>query len=189
MKIFATGALLLSSLPAFAQDAAIDSFADTRDGGKLHAASGFVCPAKIGLFERDAVGEADPEKGAVFCAYSALDGVYGTITLAAPEGPYDPKTALAPGFIEQEGTGGRRIAEGMLSLTSKPGAAPLAVYTRTYETARLEDDHYRVLFTGAEVKNWAVEVTIEYAEPRDTPVEDEFLRAVYAAAAREIGGQ
>ena len=60
-----------------------DTFADGADGAKVHVASGFVCPAKIGAFERDAVGESDPEAGADFCAYAALDGVYGTIRLVS----------------------------------------------------------------------------------------------------------
>jgi hypothetical protein len=177
------------ALPALAQDAGTEAFVDARDGAKLHSASGFSCPAKIGLFERDAVGEADPQNGADFCAYSALDGVYGTITLTPLTAPYDAKTSLAPGFIEQEGSGGKRIAEGNAGLAVSPGARPLTVYTRTYETAKLEDLHYRVLFTGAQFKNWAVETTIEYADPRDTPVEDEFLRAVYAAAESEIAAK
>ncbi len=179
----------LIALPAFAQDAASEPFADSRDGAKLHSASGFSCPAKIGLFERDAVGEADPQNGADFCAYSALDGIYGTIRLTPLSAPYDAKTSLAPDFIEQEGTGGKRIAEGTASLPTKPGAPPLAVYTRTYETAKLEDLHYRVLFAGAQFKNWAVEATIEYADPRDTPVEEQFLHAVYAAAESEIAAK
>jgi hypothetical protein len=172
--------------PALAQDASPDPFADARDGGKVHTASGFVCPAIIGLFERDAVGEADPENGADFCAYSALDGVYGTIKLTPLDGPYNAQSSLAPGFIEQEGTGGKRIAEGTAMLAVKPGTTPLAIYTRTYETAKLEDLHYRVLFAGAQFKNWAVEATIEYADPRDAPVEDQFLRAVFASANNEI---
>ncbi len=185
----ALSVLLLSPIvaPATAQDANPDPFADVRDGGKLHTASGFVCPARIGLFERDAVGEADPETGADFCAYSALDGVYGTIKLTLLDTPYNARTSLAPGFIEQEGTGGKRIAEGMIVIDAKPDAA--AVYTRTYEAAKLEDLHYRVVFAGAQFKNWAVEATIEYADPRDTQVEDQFLHAVFAAAESEIAAK
>jgi len=174
-------------VPAFAQDATPDPFSDTRDGGKLHTASGFVCPAKIGLFERDAVGEADPSKGADFCAYSALDGVYGTIKITPLDGPYDAKSSLAPGFIEQEGTGGKRISDGLATLAARP--AQVVIYARTYETAKLEDLHYRVVFAGSQFKNWAVETTIEYADPRDTPVENEFLHAVYAAAEGEIAAK
>lgn len=181
--------VILAALPALAQDIGDDPFTDLHDGGKLHIASGFICPAKIGLFERDAAGEADPETGEGFCAYSALDGVYGTITLKELDEPYNAKTSLAPGFIEQEDTGGRRITEGVQMISMKPHAAPLAVYTRTYETAKLEDLHYRILFAGAQFKNWAVEATIEYADPRDLSVESEFLRAVYAAADSEIAGK
>lgn len=187
MRTLAAGILLvLAAFPARAQEAGADPFIDLRDGGKLHTASGFVCPAKIGLFERNATGESNPRTGEDFCAYSALDGVYGTITLKQLDEPYNAKTSLAPGFIEQEDTGGRRIAEGVDMMAVKPHAAPLAIYTRTYETAKLEDLHYRILFSGAQFKNWAVEATIEYADPRDLPVESEFLRAVYAAADSEI---
>jgi len=174
----------LAITPATAQD---DPFADTRDGGKLHSPSGFVCPARIGLFERDAVGAADPETGADFCAYSALNGVYGTIRLTPLQGPYDAKASLAPDFIEEEQVGGKRLVEGAMNLGGK--AAPSAIYTRTYETAVLEDLHYRVLFAGAQYKNWSVEATIEYADPRDTFMEDRFLHAVYAAAESEIAAK
>lgn len=187
--LYAALALAMLARPAFAQDASDEAFVDARDGAKLHGASGFSCPAKIGLFERDAVGEADPQDGADFCAYSALDGVYGTITLTPLTGPYDAKASLAAGFVEQEGTGGKRIAEGMANLPTKSGTPVLSIYTRTYETAKLEDLHYRVLFAGAQFKDWAVETTIEYADPRDTPVEEQFLRAVYAAAESEIAAK
>jgi hypothetical protein len=173
-------------LTAFGQGANAEAFVDARDGAKLHSASGFSCPARIGLFERDAVGEADPQIGADFCSYSALSGVYGTITLIPLTGSYDAKASLAGSFFEQEGTGGRQVEEGMTSIRARRGAAPLAVYTRIYETAKLEELHYRVLFAGAQFSHWAVEATVEYAEPRDAPVEDQFLRAVYAAAASEI---
>ena len=46
-----------------------------------------------------------------------------------------------------------------------------------------------MLFTGAALKNWAVEATIEYADPRDTPLEKDFLRAIYAAAESQIGAK
>jgi hypothetical protein len=177
----------ISAVPAFAQDTTPDPFGDTRDGGKRHTASGFVCPAMIGHFARDAVGEHDPATGVDFCAYSALDGVYGTITLVPLEGPYDAKSALAPGFVAQESTGAKRIADGLATLATR--SAPVVVYARTYETAKLEDLHYRVVFAGAQFRNWAVETTIEYADPRDTAVEDEFLHAVYSAAENEIAGK
>lgn len=173
-------ALALSAAAAPAEQA--DVFADAPDAGKLHGASGFVCPAKIGLFERDAVGERDPQTRADFCAYSALDGVYGTITLRPLKGPYDPKTALVPDFQELEGTGGKLIGEAPM----KVGGA--TVYTRKYETTHLEAVHYRVLFAASAVGQWAVEVTMEYASPRDDAVEQEFLDTVYAQALRKISG-
>lgn len=187
--LLSANVLVIAALIAGSSAAQDDPFTDAHDGGKLHTASGFVCPPKIGLFGRDAVGEADPTAGSDFCAYSALDSVYGTIKLTPLSEPYNPQTSLAPGFIVQEETGGKRIAEGMTSLIVKPGAPPLAVYTRTYETAKLEDRHYRVLFAGAQFKNWAVETTIEYADPNDLTVEADFLRAVYAEAENEIAAK
>jgi hypothetical protein len=162
----------------------VDAFTDTHDGGKLHAASGFICPARIGAFERDAVGEANPGKGVDFCAYSARNGIYGTIRLMPVNGSYDAQTSLAPDFGETEAMGGKRVVDGLVTLSAKP--QPLAVYARTYETAKLEDFRYRVLFSGAQFGKWAVETTIEYADPRDTGIEDQFLHAVYAAAPSEI---
>jgi hypothetical protein len=173
----------LIASPALAQVVAGDTFADGKDGAKIHTASGFACPAKIGLFERDAVGESNPETGEDFCAYGALDGVYGTIKLIPLHGSYDARQAFTADFSEQEGTGGHQVSE-----TTLPASAPLpAIYTRSYATAQLEDLHYRVLFTGAAINNWAVETVIEYAEPRDTADEQEFLHAVYAAAQSQIG--
>jgi hypothetical protein len=169
-----------------AQTLAGDTFADGANGTKIHVASKFGCPAKIGPFERDAVGEADPETGADFCAYAALDGVYGTIRLVPLRGTYDAKQSLAQEFAEQEGAGGKRIAENELAITPSPRRAAIAVYTRTYETAKLEDLHYRVQFAGAAIGNWAVETTIEFAEPRDLTEAQTFLRAVYDAAQGEI---
>jgi hypothetical protein len=167
-----------------ARAADTEPFSDTRDGGKLHAASGFVCPARIGAFERDAVGEADPGKNTDFCAYSARDGVYGTIRLGRLSGLYDGQASLASDFAETESLGGKRIADGPAMLAAKP--QPLVVYARTYETAKLADFRYRVLFSGAQFGNWAVETTIEYADPRDVGLENQFLHAVYAAARNEI---
>lgn len=171
---------------AFAQAVPGDTFADGKDGSKVHTASGFVCPAKIGLFERDAVGESDPQAHVDFCAYSALDGVYGTITIAPADPSYDPRQSLARDFAEQEATGGKQIAEEHQALRGPGAAASILVYVRTYESAKLEDLHYRVLFAGAEMKGWAVESTIEFAEPRDVQVEQQFLNAIYAAAQSEI---
>jgi hypothetical protein len=173
---------LIASLaqPALAQTAG-DTFQDRDDGAKAHA-SGFVCPQKIGEFERDAVGEADPETKSDFCAYSAIGGVYGTVRLTPLSGPYDPKAALRSDFSEQEATGGKRIGETPLRLKN----APVSVYTRTYSTGRAESLEYRIVFTGARIGNWAVETTVEYADPRDAQTEVEFLQAIYSAAVRQI---
>ena len=177
---------LLLVTPARAQTLTGDTFADGPNGAKVHVASKFVCPAKIGPFERDAVGETDPESGADFCAYAALDGVYGTIKLVPLHGAYDAKQSLAQEFAEQEGAGGKSIAEKNLAIALSPGGTAVPVYTRTYETAKLEDLHYRVQFAGAGMMGWAVETTIEYAEPRDLPEAQDFLRSVYASAQNEI---
>lgn len=171
---------------AWPQTVAGDPFGDGANGAKLHLASRFVCPAKIGSFERDAAGESDPESGTDFCAYAALDGVYGTIRLVPLRGSYDAKQSLAKDFAEQEGAGGKRIAESDVAMSRSARGSPASVYTRTYETAKLEDLHYRVEFTGAAIGNWAVETTIEFAEPRDLPEAQSFLRAVYDAAQNEI---
>ena len=173
--------ILIGTTVACAQTVAGDTFSDGANGAKVQVASGFACPAKIGAFERDAVGEYDPETAADFCAYSALDGVYGTVRLFPLRGAYDPKSSLAGDFAEQEGTGGKLIAEGQVD------AARLPIYQRTYEAAKLEDLHYRVEFTGATIGGWAVETTVEFAEPRDVADAQNFLHAVYAAATDEIG--
>jgi len=178
-----TLALLALAAGARAQDAG-DPFGDAPNNAKLHTASGFVCPSQLGGFERDAVGQKDPEAEADFCAYSALDGVYGTITLRPLPPTYDPKAMLAPDFVLQEGTGGHMLGEGVAP--AGPKSAPLAVYRRTYETARLESLHYRTLFASAAVGAWEVEVTVEYAEPRDREIEANFLNAAYAAAVARI---
>jgi hypothetical protein len=179
MRTLLIAALLLAAQSARAQSTG-DVFADTGNGARVHVASGFVCPRQLGHFERDAVGERDPSQDIDFCAYSALDGLYGTITLVPLKGAYDPKAALAPEFVEQEGTGGRMIAEGPAKI------AGLAIYTRKYETTNLEDIHYRVLFTSGTVGAWIVQVTMEYATPRDDEVEQEFLNGVYASATQKI---
>jgi hypothetical protein len=179
--------VLMCTAGASAQTVAGDQFADGKDGAKLHVASGFVCPAKIDDFERDAVGETNPQTGADFCAYSALDGVYGTVTLLPAQGAYDPKQLLADDFALQEGTGGKQMAERTEDIATPGETAPLAVYVRTYETASLEELHYRVTYTSATIGAWVVETTLEYAEPRDTVEAQQFLRAVYSGAARQIG--
>ena len=176
---------IAAMVSARAQDPS-DSFVDGTNGAKVHSASGLVCSQQIGHFERDAVGELDPQAGAGFCAYSALDGVYGTLTLVPLHGAYDPKALLAPDFVVQEGTGGRMVDETTQLLGAK--TAPLSVYTRTYETAKLETLHYRTLFASAAVGPWAVQVTIEYADPRDNDNETDFLNAAYAMATAKIAG-
>jgi hypothetical protein len=172
---------ILLPAPAIAQTGG-DTFKDRDDAAKAHV-SGFVCPQRIDTFERDAVGEYDLDRGQDFCAYGSRDGVYGTITLAPLSGGYDPKSSFADDFREQESTGGKRLAEKTVQI---PGV-PLAIYTRTYRTARAEALEYRILFSGAAVKNWIVEVTVEYADPRDAQTEGEFLRAVYSSAVKQIG--
>ena len=184
MTALKTTALACALLWASAVQAQMggDTFVDREDGAKVHV-SGFVCPPRIGEFERDAVGEYDPEKNQDFCAYGALDGVYGTITIAPLNGGYDPKATFADDFREQEATGGKQLSENIVRLNG----SPLAIYARTYRTARAEALEYRIVFAGAAVKNWVVQATVEYGDPRDTQTEAEFLRAVYAAAEREIG--
>jgi len=174
--------VLAAAAPALAQTN-VDVFSDGPANAKVHTASGFTCPGKIGLFERDAAGERDPSANTAFCAYSALDGVYGMITLVPLSGPYDPKAALAPEFVEEEDIGGKRIGEGTL----KVGGA--SVYARTYETTSLENLHYRTLFSASAVGNWAVQVTLEYASPRDDAVKQEFLNAVYAGALKTLAAK
>jgi hypothetical protein len=172
------GSLALS--PAAAQTTNIDAFKDGADEAKVHSASGFVCPLFIGHFERDAYGERAPMLGSDFCAYSALDGVYGTITLTPLKTAYDPKTALQQEFTEQEGIGGKIVGESTLHIGG--GAAPISVYTRTYETAALETLHYRIMFSGGTIGSWAVEATVEFGTPRDDEKLHDFLNAVYTEA-------
>lgn len=181
MKKFLVLAILCGFCgPALGQNTAADTFMEGKDGARVHAASGFVCPEKIGLFVRDAFGESDIDTGADFCSYYALDGVYGTITLIPISGAYSPKNSMADDFTELENTGGKLIGQNWVKL----GAIP--VYMRIYQTTTLEDLRYRVLFAGAAVKNYAVEATIEYADPRDTPAQKEFLSAVFDGAATHI---
>jgi hypothetical protein len=176
-------AILFAAMPsaAFAQSSA-DTFTDREDGAKVHV-SGFVCPGRIGEFERDAVGEYDPEKHQDFCAYGALDGVYGTITIEPLNGDYDPKASFAEDFSQQNATGGKQLAEKPVKLNG----TDLSIYTRTYRTARAEALEYRILFAGAVVKNWVVQATVEYGDPRDAQNEADFLQAVYTAAEKQIG--
>lgn len=167
---------------AGAQDNGI-GFTNGPNNTTVHDASGFICPLKIATFERDVAGPRDPERGADYCAYSALSGVYGTIIIMPLPSTFEPKAMLASEFAIQEGTGGQVIAE-----TVQPvGAAAMPLYLRTYETARLESLHYRTLFASAAVGAWAVQVILEYAHPRDKEIQTDFLNSVYAAAQREIG--
>jgi hypothetical protein len=168
------------ALPALAQTTDIDAFKDAGSEAKVHVASGFVCPQFIGHFERDAYGERNPSIGSDYCLYSALDGVYGTITLTPLKAAYDPKTALAGEFTEQEGIGGKIVGESTVGIGG--GAAPISVYSRIYETAALESGHYRIMFATGAVGNWAIEATIEYATPRDDDKQRDFLNAVFTEA-------
>ncbi|MGH9732584.1 MAG: hypothetical protein ACRD4A_12870, partial [Candidatus Acidiferrales bacterium] len=99
-------------------------------------------------------------------------------------GAYDPKATLAADFEEQEKTGGKRVDEKTVNAGSKD--APISVYTCIYQTATLEDLHYYAEFTGAAVKGWAVEATIEYASPRNDAEAKAFLDAVYTGAVARI---
>jgi len=170
----------LAVSPAIAQTTNIDAFKDGPDESKVHTASAFVCPLFIGHFERDAFGERAPMQGSDFCAYSSLDGVYGTITLTPLKAAYDPKTALAQEFTEQEGIGGKIVGESTVKLGG--GSSPISVYSRTYETAALETLHYRILFSTGTVGDWAIEATVEFATPRDDEKLRDFLNAVYTEA-------
>jgi len=191
MKRFTAAAafVVLGATGAWAQAANFTTvstvFKDGPKGEKIHIASGFVCPDRIGRYIRDAVGESDLEAGTDFCSYYALDGVYGTVKVTPLDGLYDPTAALTSAFVEQEGIGAKEVGEKTIALGSKDGAAK--VYTRTYETARLETLHYRITLSGAAIKNWIVETTVEYAEPRDDQVAQDFLDAVYGTAETDIG--
>lgn len=160
-------------------------FKDGPKGEKIHIGSGFICPDKIGRYIRDAVGESDLDTGTDFCSYYALDGIYGTVSLTRLTGRYNPASSLTSEFVQQEGIGAKKVGEKTLELG--PAGDKIKVYTRTYETAHLETLHYRITFTGAAIKNWIVETTVEYAEPRDDMVKQEFLDAVYDAALKEVG--
>jgi hypothetical protein len=162
-------------------------FKDGPKGEKIHIASGFVCPDKIGRYIRDAVGESDLETGSDFCSYYALDGVYGTVTLTPLRGAYNPATSLSSEFIQQEGIGAKKIDEKTLKLGPKDHA--IKVYARTYETSHLETLHYRITYTGAAYKGWIVETTTEYAEPRDDAVHKEFLDWVYGPALADVAAR
>ena len=186
--LFALG-LAIAATPALAQEQlGTNPFSNGADGAKIHIASGYVCPAKIGEFERDAIGISDIDAGTDFCAYSALDGVYGTVKLTPLVGSYDPKTSLASDFEEQEKTGGKQVDEKDVKVDDGKGAA-LTVFTRIYQTATLEELHYFVEFTGAAVNGWALEGTIEFASPRNDAQAKAFLDAIYSGAASRIAAK
>jgi hypothetical protein len=63
-----------------------------------------------------------------------------------------------------------------------------SVYTRSYGTSNLGDAHYRAQFAASAVGQWAVQVTMEYASPRDDAVKQDFLNAVYDEALHRLGG-
>ncbi len=175
--------MLLPLLFGAAQAENEEGFSEGPNGAMVHSPSGFVCPLKIDIFERDAVGRRDPSRNSDYCAYSALSGVYGTIIIMPLGSTFDPKESLAGEFT---GTEGSVIGE-TVQPVGRSGAS-LPVYLRTYETARLESVRYRTLFADAAVGAWSVEVIVEYADPRDREAETAFLNSVYAAAQRELGG-
>ncbi len=160
-------------------------FKDGPKGEKIHIASGFACPDRIGRYVRDAVGESDLTTGSDFCSYYALDGVYGTVTLTPLRASYDPATSLTSEFVQQEGIGARKIVA-RRPMELGPKGDRVKVYTRIYETSKLETLHYRIMFTGAAVGKWIVETTIEYAEPRDDAVAKAFLDWAYNSALKEV---
>ncbi len=169
--------LLLAVAPALAQEG---GFGDGPNGAAIHT-SGFVCPLKIGTFERDATGLRDVGSGADYCAYSALSGIYGTVIIMALPSPFDPKNVLAPEFRVQEGTDGHLIGEEMQRIATIP------VYTRVYETARLQSRQYRTLYASGAVGAWSVAVIVEYAQPQDKAIASTFLTAIYGEAVKDIG--
>jgi hypothetical protein len=169
--------LLLAVAPALAQEG---GFGDGPNGAAIHT-SGFVCPPKVGTFERDATGLRDAESGADYCAYSGLSGVYGTVIIRTLPSPFDPKNVLAPEFRVQEGTDGHLIGEEMQRIAAIP------VYTRVYETARLQSRQYRTLYASTAVGAWSVVVIVEYAYPQDKDMASAFLAAIYGKAVKDIG--
>ncbi len=179
---------VLAATPALAKQLGTDPFSSGKDGAKVHMASGFVCPAKIDRFGRDAVGISDIDTGTDFCAYSALDGVYGTVLLTPLTGAYDFKASRAADFVEQERTVGKQIGEKEVTVDYGKGKT-LTVFTRTYQTAKLEELLYYAEFTGAAVNGWAVEATIEYASPRNDAEAKAFLNAVYSEAEADIAAK
>lgn len=186
LSLFRATALLLPLVLTAAHADEVEGFAEGPSGAMVHGPSGFVCPPKIGAFERDAVGRRNPQRDSDYCAYSALSGVYGTIIILPLPSTFDPKESLAGEFALQEGTGGTVIGENVQQVGA-PGAS-VPVYLRTYENARLDSVHCRTLFAAAAVGAWSIQVIVEYVDPRDRETEKDFLDSVYAAAQREIGG-
>ncbi|MEI9930602.1 MAG: hypothetical protein WDM89_08635 [Rhizomicrobium sp.] len=117
-----------------------------------------------------------------FVRIPALDGVYGTIILTPLSGPYDPKTALVAEFQEQEATGGKVIGEA----TQKFGGANrLHAQLRDIEPRRCALSR---AICGERGRTMAVQVTMEYASPRDEALKQDFLNAVYDEALHKLGG-
>lgn len=174
----AVAGFLLSVAPALAQDA---GFTAGPNNAKVHA-SGFICPLKIGPFERDVAGLRSPVTGADYCAYSAPSGIYGTVIIMALPSPFDPKVTLASEFGVEEGTHSRLIPD--TEKTQQIGSIP--VYQRAYETARIETRAYRTLYASAAVGAWAVTAIVEYSYPQDKTIAAAFLAAVYGEAAKDL---
>lgn len=160
---------------------ATEGFVPREDGAVLHSASGFACPDKIGLFERDASGRR--EEGD-YCAYSAPSGLYGTVKLRPLPATYDPVALLATEFRKVEGMGGHVITETVQPVG--PDGAAVPVFLRTYEMARLDMLTYRTQFASAAIGGWSVEVIVEYAFPRDKEDQTSFVTAVYGEAIKDM---
>lgn len=175
VPVLALGAL-------FSAAEAEESFLSQDNGAALHELSGFVCPAKIGVFELDAYGKRE---NGDYCAYSGLSGLYGTVMLHPLPAAYDPAAGLAPEFRKVEGLGGHVVAE-TVQLVG-PGDAPLSVFLRTYDVARLDALTYRTQFASAAAGAWAVDVIVEYAYPRDKEDQTAFITAIYGEAAKDLG--
>lgn len=153
------------------------------DGGLQHRASGFVCPARLGVFERDAAGVRD---GGPYCAYSAMSGLYGTVILKPVADTYDPKAVLAPESHAVELVGGTLLAE--TEQLAGTVAEPVPVTLRTYQTAKLDSLTYRTQLSCAVFGAYVVEAVVEYAYPRDKDEQTGFINAVYSQAAKDLGG-
>ncbi|GAA0552230.1 hypothetical protein GCM10008941_35230 [Rhizomicrobium palustre] len=175
-------ALLFAPALFFSAASAEEAFTLREDGAVLHGGSGFVCPAKIGMFERDAFGSR--EEGD-YCAYSALTGLYGTIIVKHRPALYDPPALLAPEFRKVESMGGRAVAETVQPVG--PDGAAVPVFLRTYDMAKLDMLTYRTQLASAALGGWAVEAVVEYAYPRDKEDQTAFVTAVYGEAIRDMG--